>query len=57
MLFDEKISGIDLSFDLIDNKEKLYRYGENTGGGRSGEFFFFSKDNKYILKTVPKIEF
>ena len=30
------IKGVDLSFDLIENREKLYRYGEGGGGGRSG---------------------
>ena len=26
-------------------------------GGRSGEFFFFSYDNKYVLKTITINEF
>ena len=26
-------------------------------GGKSGEFFFFSADNRYVLKTVTNEEF
>lgn len=57
MLNQDNISGIDQSFDLIKNSDKLYRIMSDNGGGRSGEFFFFSEDNRYILKTVPKEEF
>lgn len=54
----DDISGIENSFDLIKNSEQLYQACENrSGGGRSGEFFFFSSDNKYILKTVNRVEF
>jgi len=30
---------------------------KNPDGGRSGEFFFFSGDNKIILKTITYQEF
>jgi 1-phosphatidylinositol-4-phosphate 5-kinase len=53
----DQISNIDKSFDLIKNSDQLYKICGNNGGGRSGEFFFFSCDNKYILKTVNKEEF
>lgn len=33
-------------FDLVEGQ-----------GGRSGEFFFFSHDNRYVLKTITQNEF
>jgi hypothetical protein len=27
-----------------------------SDGGCSGEFFFFTSDNKWILKTISKVE-
>jgi 1-phosphatidylinositol-4-phosphate 5-kinase len=29
---------------------------KNPEGGKSGEFFFFSKDNRIILKTMTDFE-
>jgi len=36
------------------NRDAIFKAGE--GAGRSGSFFFFSHDNKFILKTMTKDE-
>ena len=36
------------------NREQVFKAGE--GAGRSGSFFFFSHDNKFIIKTISKSE-
>ena len=36
------------------NREMVFKSGE--GAGRSGSFFFFSHDNKWIIKTMTKAE-
>mmetsp|Transcript_19698 Transcript_19698/g.16852 ORF Transcript_19698/g.16852 Transcript_19698/m.16852 type:complete len:82 (-) Transcript_19698:762-1007(-) len=43
------------SLDLKNNFENILKAGVN-GGGKSGEFFFFSYDNKLIIKTVSDRE-
>lgn len=47
------MEGIDLenSFDLKSNEQKIRDFA-GPDGGKSGEFFFFSHDNKLILKTM-----
>ena len=47
------MDNIDLedSFDLIKNNAKIAQF-EGPDGGKSGEFFFFSHDNKLIIKTM-----
>lgn len=42
------------SMDVIKNKTKVFQAGE--GAGASGSFFFFSHDNKFILKTMQADE-
>lgn len=42
------------SLDIIKNKEKVFQAGE--GAGASGSFFFFSHDNRFLLKTIPPNE-
>ena len=42
------------SLDINKNKEMIFRAGE--GSGKSGSFFFFSKDNKLLIKTINKNE-
>lgn len=39
------------SFKIVDNSAKLSNLAEGKGG-RSGEFFFFSADNRYVIKTI-----
>ena len=36
------------------NSNRLFEAGE--GAGKSGSFFFFSHDNKYVVKTMKKEE-
>lgn len=36
------------------NRDMVFKSGE--GAGRSGSFFFFSYDRKFIIKTMTKIE-
>lgn len=43
------------SLDLTFNKEAIANIS-GPGGGKSGEFFLFSKDRKLILKTIPDVE-
>ena len=42
------------SLNVISNKDKVFQAGQ--GEGRSGSFFFFSKDNRLIIKTIKKDE-
>lgn len=43
------------SFNIHYNDETIKKSGE-SGGGASGELFMFSKDNKFILKTITETE-
>jgi hypothetical protein len=38
------------SLDINKNREMIFKAGE--GSGKSGSFFFFSKDNKFLIKTL-----
>ena len=38
------------SLDVMKNKVKVFNAGE--GSGASGSFFFFSHDNRFIIKTL-----
>ena len=38
------------SLDVEKNKEMIFKAGESSG--KSGSFFFFSKDNRFIIKTL-----
>lgn len=51
LLENDKLENIYHSFELYDNTKKMFDLVEGQGG-RSGEFFFFSHDNKYVLKTI-----
>jgi 1-phosphatidylinositol-4-phosphate 5-kinase len=42
------------SLDIRRNREMIFKAGE--GSGSSGSFFFFSKDNKFLIKTINKQE-
>jgi len=42
------------SLDLVKNHNMVLKAGE--GAGRSGSFFFFSYDNKYLVKTVNSVD-
>jgi len=43
------------SLDLSSNENEI-KNASGADGGKSGEFFFFSKDKKLIIKTVPDTE-
>lgn len=43
------------SFSIEKNAELIENI-VNVDGGKSGEFFFFSYDNKWILKTIIEPE-
>lgn len=54
-----KIAGISpkeikQSFDIEKNRKQAFKAGE--GAGKSGSFFFFTKDNKFIVKTLQGSE-
>ena len=38
------------SLNPKNNENKIFKAGE--GAGRSGSFFFFSQDNRFIVKTM-----
>lgn len=40
----------------IEKNEELIENMISVDGGRSGEFFFFSYDSKWILKTITDRE-
>ena len=42
------------SLDMALNRRMVFKAGE--GGGASGSFFFFSHDNKFLIKTLSKSE-
>jgi 1-phosphatidylinositol-4-phosphate 5-kinase len=43
------------SLDPVDNIEQIKKF-KGPDGGKSGEFFFFSNDNKLIIKTLSDQE-
>ena len=43
------------SFNPLKNKDAAFKAGESQG--KSGSFFFFTHDNKYLIKTMTKEEF
>ena len=42
------------SLDPANNHDMVFKAGE--GAGRSGSFFFFSHDNRFIIKTMTDSE-
>lgn len=42
------------SFKTLKNKSSVFKAGQ--GAGKSGSFFFFSSDNKFIIKTINSQE-
>ena len=49
-LDDVKCSDVIQSLNIQDNIQNVFKAGE--GVGQSGSFFFFSKDNKFLIKTM-----
>ena len=42
--------GLKVSLDPVLNREMVFKSGE--GCGKSGSFFFFTHDDKFIIKTM-----
>jgi 1-phosphatidylinositol-4-phosphate 5-kinase len=42
------------SLSLDNNQEMVFKAGQ--GAGKSGSFFFFSFDNKFLIKTITSSE-
>jgi 1-phosphatidylinositol-4-phosphate 5-kinase len=51
ILIDDLWDAMKNSLDLSKNFSRILKAGIN-GGGKSGEFFFFSSDNRLIIKTI-----
>ena len=54
-----EIDGIDpkdimTSLSVENNRKMVFKAGQ--GAGLSGSFFFFSHDNKFLIKTINKKE-
>ena len=52
--FYRNASVLETSLSPIANRDQVFKAGE--GAGRSGSFFFFSHDRKFIIKTMSKAE-
>jgi len=52
---DQDFLNLDESLEFRSNAEEI-KNSSGADGGKSGEFFFFSKDKKIIIKTIPDTE-
>ena len=57
----DRISEYDImnSIKLEQNKMQIFKTNENQShgsGGKSGSFFFFTEDKKYIIKSMTEKE-
>ena len=43
------------SLNVDENRRSVFKAGQNSGGA-SGSFFFFSHDNRFIIKTIGASE-
>lgn len=48
------LNSIGESLNLQRNKQMVFKSGESEG--KSGSFFFFSQDNKFLIKTMTPDE-
>ena len=56
-MFADYFANFDVLYQSLSpkfNRNQVFRAGE--GAGASGSFFFFSHDNKFIIKTIPEGE-
>ena len=53
-MFYSHLDSFQTSLHPKHNREMVFKAGE--GAGRSGSFFFFSHDRKYIIKTMTRGE-
>lgn len=42
------------SLTILENRDAVFKAGESAG--TSGSFFFFSHDNRFLLKTILREE-
>ncbi|CAD8186384.1 unnamed protein product [Paramecium octaurelia] len=52
---DRKINNYSQSFDPISNQEQINSF-KGPDGGKGGAFFFFTFDNKLLIKTISEEE-
>jgi hypothetical protein len=52
--FTERVASFHASLSPKFNRDSVFKSGE--GAGRSGSFFFFSHDRKFIIKTMTQKE-
>lgn len=50
--FTERVASFHASLSPKFNRDSVFKSGE--GAGRSGSFFFFSHDRKFIIKTMTQ---
>jgi hypothetical protein len=53
-MFNSELEQFEWSLRPRFNPGMLFKAGE--GAGRSGSFFFFSQDDRYIIKTITRSE-
>jgi len=53
-MFSSELEQFEWSLRPRFNPGMLFKAGE--GAGRSGSFFFFSQDDRYIIKTIKRSE-
>jgi len=53
-VFSENLNDLYKSLAPKFNRDKVFNAGE--GAGKSGSFFFFSHDNRFIIKTISSDE-
>jgi len=53
-VFSENLDDLYKSLSPKFNRDKVFNAGE--GAGKSGSFFFFSHDNRFIIKTISSDE-
>jgi hypothetical protein len=56
MLGMDGLHNVHESFKIMDNIMKMSNMADGDGG-KSGEFFFFTNDSRFVIKTVTQEEF
>lgn len=56
MNYDKDLIDFNDSLDFEKNKQAILKSTGTAEGGCSGEFFYFTYDNKLILKSMKKEE-
>jgi hypothetical protein len=53
-LYDLDMTAVEKSLDPVNNFRQVFQCRE--GSGKSGSFFFFSHDKRFIIKTMTSAE-